>query len=75
MMFRREEKEMIRTDASLTFSESSEFKNWGACWKAFPKYGEIILTNRMHDSFSGRSTIHVWEISVYQFDLRTCLVR
>ena len=33
-MSRREEREMIRNDASLTFSESSEFsefKNWGAC--------------------------------------------
>ena len=30
-----------------------------------------ILVNRRHDSFSCRSTIHVWEISVCQLDPRT----
>ena len=30
-----------------------------------------ILNNRIHDSFSSRCTIRVWEISVRQLDLRT----
>ena len=29
------------------------------------------MTNRMHDSLSGRSTIRVWEINVCPVDLRT----
>ena len=31
------------------------------------------MINRMNDSFSSRSTIHVWEISVCQVDLHTLI--